>query len=118
MREVDGVRQPAWGRRRWFVDAVMDLAVWEDAAGRVVAFQLAYDRGRAEHVVSWRAGARRLRHEAVDDGECPAGRCKRAPLLLPDGPIPRRWLRSAFVARSDAIDAGIRRAVLRALGAD
>jgi hypothetical protein len=118
MREVDGVRQPPGaGHRRWFVDPAMELAVWQDASGRVVAFQLAYDRDCDEHVVSWRAGGG-LRHDAVDDGEWPTGRCKRAPMLLPDGPIPRRRLRSAFQARAGALDPGIRRAVLRALARD
>ena len=42
-------------RRRWFSSSEMDLIVWYGEGGSVAAFELYYDKNRAEHVLLWRA---------------------------------------------------------------
>lgn len=113
--EIARVRQRAGEpRRRWFADEAMDLTVWQAADGAVVAFQLAYDRPIAEHAVSWRRDGG-LRHDAVDDGETVGVRHKRAPVLVPDGPVPAARLRTELLRRGRAIDGAVLRAVARRL---
>jgi hypothetical protein len=49
LREITGVRQDDPGSsRHWFQDDYFDLFLWLTPAGRVSAFQLAYDRARQE----------------------------------------------------------------------
>ena len=56
LQKIRGVRQDDASRERhWFQDDYFDLFVWTDAAGKVLAFQLCYDRLRNERVLAWNA---------------------------------------------------------------
>jgi hypothetical protein len=56
LQKIRGARQDNASReRQWFQDDYFDLFFWTDAAGKVLAFQLCYDRLRHERVL---AGAR------------------------------------------------------------
>ena len=115
MREIGPVRQPqGGGRRRWFTDTSMDLTVWQNADGDLVAFQLAYDRSGDERCLTWRAG-RGFTHDAVDDGELAPGRHKRSPLLVPDGRVPWQRLSLELERRGGALDPSVVAAVQAAL---
>jgi len=115
LREIPSTRQrEGEPRRRWFTDAHMDLTVWQDGDGALVAFQLAYDKGEGEHALEWRREGG-LRHHRVDDGEAETGRYKQAPLLLPDGAIPLPRLVDEFERRAGAIDADLRARILEIL---
>lgn len=50
LREIRNVKQiPGQGARRWFNDEHLDLFVWYDADGRILGFQLCFDKStRAE----------------------------------------------------------------------
>ncbi|MDZ7829451.1 MAG: hypothetical protein U5K33_08180 [Halofilum sp. (in: g-proteobacteria)] len=117
LREIPSTRQrQGEAQRRWFTDEQMDLTVWQDAAGGLIAFQLAYDKGEGEHALEWRCEGG-LRHHRVDDGETDTGRYKQTPLLLPDGAVPMRRLIDEFARRSHDIDGRLRERVLEALTA-
>jgi hypothetical protein len=83
LQEILNTRQIAGeSRRRWFTSSTMDLIVWSDVGGALLAFQFCYDKGRAEQAVSWKPQVG-LSHMAVDDGEgFEALRYKAAPMLL------------------------------------
>jgi hypothetical protein len=50
-RTAQRVNEP---RRRWFTHSDVDLYVWEDVdSGRIVAYQLCYDKRGDERVVHW-----------------------------------------------------------------
>lgn len=101
MREVVPTRQvPGEPRRRWFASRELDLIVWYDDAGALRGFQLCYDKGRAEHALTWEPAAG-LVHRAVDDGEASAGvRHKATPVLALDAPLDVDSLRERFTAGS------------------
>lgn len=55
LREISNVKQiPGQGARRWFNDEHMDLFVWYDAGGRILGFQLCFDKDtRAERALTF-----------------------------------------------------------------
>lgn len=100
-------------RRRWFSDPYFDLFVWTDAGG-VCSFQLCYDKSGRERALTWsREGG--FRHDAVDDGES-CGTRNRSPVLAADGPFRCREVLERFEAASEAVEEGIRSAVIERLG--
>jgi hypothetical protein len=101
MEEVLETRQvPGEPRRRWFASPDFDLIVWCDTAGAPIAFQLCYDKGRAEHAITWEPSTGLL-HNAVDDGEFHIGlRYKATPVLAPDGAFQLDRIAERFAAES------------------
>ena len=84
LRELPS-RKPENGepRRRWFFCHDLDLVVWLDNDENPVAFQLAYDKYRNEHSISWRAG-KGFQHFKVDEGNPFSGKAQ-TPLLHATG---------------------------------
>lgn len=115
LREIPSTRQrEGESRRRWFTDEQLDLTVWQDADGGLIAFQLAYDKGEGEHALEWRREGG-LRHHRVDDGEADTGRYKQTPLLVPDGAVPIQRLIDEFDRRAGAMDTDLRERILEIL---
>ena len=115
LREIPAIRQrPDEPTRRWFTDERMDLTVWLDARGALLAFQLAYDKSDSERALEWHRNGG-FRHHRVDDGEAETGRYKQTPLLLPDGIVPRDRLLAEFGRRSLELERNLRREILDAL---
>ena len=107
LMELRKVRQVAGeDRRRWFFCHDLDLVVWEDEGGTITGFQLAYDRHRNEHSLSWQQD-RGFAHYAVDDGEPRAG-VDATPFLYPDGPFEqdRVLVQKGLNVRSDGAGKG------------
>lgn len=100
--------------RRWFFCHDLDLVVWEDAAGAVVGFQLAYDKQRRERSIAWQRG-KGFAHYAVDDGEAFA-LTNDTPLLVADGPFEQARVLALFLALAEAVPASIVAFVHRKLG--
>jgi len=72
-------------RRRWFASPDIDLIVWFDEADSPIAFQLCYDKRRAERALTWNPDNGFV-HTAVDTGERQDGlRYKAAPILVEGG---------------------------------
>jgi hypothetical protein len=110
LREISAVRQDrADLHRRWFQDEYFDLFVWVAPDGDIAAFQLAYDRGGKERVLSWDRDAGYL-HRRVDSGEESVFQ-KMTPLLTGAGRFPRLAVMAQFDARSSGLEEGIRRFV-------
>jgi len=105
------VRQiPGENRRRWFYSRTMDLIVWVAESGKIVGFQLCYDRERDERALIWRA-PRYFTHMAVDDGEGRAFRHKASPILTPSGGFSAPRLAEAFRQESADLPPDIARLV-------
>ena len=108
LREIANVRQiEGEPRRRWFQDEQLDLVVWEDPGQGVFGFQLAYDKQRDEHALTWMAGFG-FSHERVDDGEGRPGRYKGTPILVSDGTFNMEDLAPNFLNLSEGLDKGLR----------
>jgi hypothetical protein len=111
LREITGVRQDsAEVRRRWFQDDYLDLFVWTNRRGELVAFQLAYDRFGDEHLLEWQC-ERGYLHRRVDDGRTAGQWGRDAPLLALGKRFPKYRVVTAFGARSAGLPTPIRGAV-------
>jgi hypothetical protein len=104
LTEIPDVRQiPGEPRRRWFTADTLDLIVWCDDTGAPTGFQLAYDKPRSEHALTWtREGG--LAHTAVDDGDAGALAPKATPVLVPDGHFDLDRVRRLFAAAARGVD--------------
>ncbi len=115
LREVTAARRVEGDRlRRWFTDPDVDLTVWYDRFGRPVAFQLGYSRGGIPRAFTWERDGHD-RHERVDDGEGRPGRYKQAPLLVPDGAVPRVHLLRLVRERAGTLEPELRELTLSVL---
>lgn len=89
LREIANVhQQDVHARRRWFCDDYFDLFVWQSAGpgGRIVGFQLCYDKPLFERVLSWReAGG--CAHHRIDSGEA-LPEINRSPVMVAGGAMP------------------------------
>ena len=86
LRELTHVQQkPGEPRRRWFFSHDLDLVVWVGDDDQPLGFQLAYDKYRREHSITWDL-AQGYRHYVVDEGNPIAGKAQ-TPLLWADGPF-------------------------------
>ena len=86
--------------RRWFFSHEMDLILWAGEDGHPSSFQLAYDKYRGEHLVSW-SKDKGTRHYSVDDGEATSNN-KKTPLLHANGAIDAEKVLASF--RAEAIE--------------
>lgn len=91
--------------RKWYFSHDLDLVVWFDPAGLPCAFQLAYDKYRGEHSISWHI-AKGYRHYVVDDGERYAGSFE-TPLLYANGPFKRDVVLEKFLALSGELPSSV-----------
>ncbi len=101
--EVKKVKQePGEGKKRWFTDDYFDLFIWIDEDGVLSSFQLSYDKGHDERVVTWtRKGG--IRHTGVDDGESnPLS--SMTPLLRTDGVFANSEIAEKFRRESGHIN--------------
>lgn len=101
LRELPNVNQVVGEpKRRWFFCHEIDLVTFEDEDG-ICGFQLAYDKHRNEHSLSWHR-ERGFTHYVVDDGEPFAG-VNDTPFLYADGPFKRDRVLERFLALASAL---------------
>ncbi|HEX8459286.1 MAG TPA: hypothetical protein VF656_18485 [Pyrinomonadaceae bacterium] len=101
IRNVKGI--PGQGVRRWFNDEHLDLFVWYDAAGRILGFQLCFDKHtHAERALTFtETEGYTLDQVTAETSVCDLG----SPILLRAGEVCRRQLlaqlgeRGAFLER-------------------
>lgn len=111
LRELPNVRQvQGEPPRKWFFSHDLDLVVWFDPAGMPCAFQLAYDKYRGEHSLSWHHESG-YRHYVVDDGERTAGHGE-TPFLYANGPFKRDTVLEQFLALSGLLPATVAELVI------
>ncbi|MDH3974708.1 MAG: hypothetical protein OEV42_10565 [Deltaproteobacteria bacterium] len=107
LTEFTAVRQDEGGiRKRWFGDEFFDLILWQDGKGKIVKFELCYDKEINEHAFSWSKKAG-LTHLKVDDGEGEAGRYKMSPILVADGVFDNKKIAEKFLDESVLIEKSI-----------
>ena len=103
LQKIRGVRQDVADRERhWFQDEFFDLFAWTDATGKIVAFQLCYDRLHRERVLAWSELAGFV-HRRIDDGEALPVQ-KMAPIMVADGQFEAHRIAAEFDRRTAAID--------------
>jgi hypothetical protein len=91
LREIRNIRDiPGQGPRRWFNDEHLDLFVWYDAGGRILGFQLCFDKDtRVERALTFtETGGYSLDHVAAESSVCDIG----SPVLTPADEFSRREL--------------------------
>lgn len=114
LEEYPKVKQVPGYRRRWYSDDYLDLIVWYDStsdqlAERIIGFQLCYDKGGIQRALTWREDEG-FRHDAVDEGDEPAGR-KKSPVLVDDGIMPVEHVIEEFEHRGANLDNATRELV-------
>jgi len=115
LQKIRGVRQDDASRERhWFQDDYFDLFVWTDAAGKVLAFQLCYDRLRHERVLAWSV-ERGFIHRRVDDGEQTPVK-NMTPIMVTDDRFAAEDIGAEFDIRGSGMDAAVRDFIRRKIG--
>ncbi len=106
LHELGGVQQiKGEPLRRWFYDHDVDLVIWQSPASEIIGFQLAYDKTRNEHSLSWHR-ERGTKHYVVDDGEN-TGVTKQTPFLNLNRAADNDRVLALFLARSSELPTGI-----------
>ena len=114
LREIVNVhQQDPRLRRRWFCDDYFDLFVWEKPGGRIVEFQLCYDKSARERVLKWGANAG-FAHHRIDSGE-PLPGVNMSPIMVADGVMPLSAVRGKFAASAERLDPQVRDFILQRL---
>jgi hypothetical protein len=114
LKEEKNVRQnQSEGRRRWFYDNYFDLITWQDADNEISSFQLCYDKGISERVLTWQKH-KGYSHNKIDDGEVP-GEHKMTPILAVDGKFDKSKIMEKFENDSKEIDRDIAQFVYKKL---
>lgn len=91
LREISNVKEIAGqGARRWFNDAHLDLFVWYDAGGRILGFQLCFDKNtRDECALTFtESDGYTLDHVTTETSVCDLG----SPVLMRADGFSRRLL--------------------------
>lgn len=96
-RQID--REPA---RKWFASDYFDLFVWFGSKGKIIGFQLCYDRQPFQRVLTWDE-TRHYSHNLIDDGENRPGRYKASPILMADGIFEKERIAARFKEESKDI---------------
>ena len=84
LSEIENVKQyDADQHRRWFHDEYFDLYTWETFAGKLLGFQLCYDKHGKQRALRWSPEAG-FAHEGIDAPEDKPGRSMSA-IFVADG---------------------------------
>lgn len=113
LREVPATQAPREPHRRWFADEYLDLVVWISDPGSVVAFELCYDKPRAERAVTWSPEKGYGSFRVDGGGDTPTR--NRTPILISDRSVPKDQVIAQFTERAGALDPAIRDFVLQKL---
>lgn len=116
LRELPMKKQaPGDNNRRWFFCNKLDLVVWFDDDGNPVGFQLAYDKYRNEHSISWHRNGGFV-HYVVDEGNPKSGKAE-TPLLHANGAFNAAPVIGLFRSLSAEMPQHIARFVIEKLSA-
>jgi hypothetical protein len=103
LREIRNVKEiPGQGARRWFHDEHLDLFVWYDARGRILGFQLCFDKDtRGERALTFTEDAGySLDQVAAEASVCDLG----SPVLTRADEFSRQQLIDQLGARGDVLE--------------
>lgn len=93
-------------KKRWFGDKYFDLILWQDKGGKIVKFELCYDKEVNERALTWSEESG-FSHLKVDDGESETGRYKMSPILVADGIFDYKKIAEKFLAQCQSIDEAV-----------
>jgi len=101
--EVPDVRQIAGEpKRRWWLDADLELIAWFNRNSRIIAFQLCYETEGEQKALTWREG-HGFFHSGIDDGEDRPGRHKSTPILIMDGLFDKERIGTRFTQSAQSL---------------
>ena len=89
--------------KRGYSDEFFGLIVGVGQQGKIVSFQLCYDKDSRKHALTWKRPSL-YGHQRVDDGENRPGKHKSTPVLLPDGAFDPRTVAERFKVESSKIN--------------
>ena len=93
-------------KKHWFQDEYFDLFVWFDTTnGKITSFQLCYDRGKQERVISWDY-EKGFSHHNIDDGETSPHK-NMTPVFIQYGRFAHHEVMPKFLQSSSQIDTTI-----------
>jgi hypothetical protein len=115
LREIRDVRQtPGQPTRRWFNDELLDLFVWQDEGGRIVGFQLCFDKDADERALTYSEASGYL----LEDVQAEASSLDMgSPVLANVSTLPFPRLLAQFAERGAGIDSRVLRYVTEKLEA-
>jgi hypothetical protein len=103
LREIRNVKEiPGQGARRWFNDEHLDLFVWYDARGRIIGFQICFDKNtRTERALTFTEEAGyALDQVAAEASVCDMG----SPVLMRGGELPCHGLIAQLGERGETLE--------------
>ncbi|MCK5876440.1 MAG: hypothetical protein KAG43_02295 [Candidatus Marithrix sp.] len=101
-------------KKYWFQDEYFDLFVWFDThSGKIINFQLCYDRLRRERVMSWDY-ENGFNHYYIDDGEYSPHK-NMSPVFFLEGKFAYNEAIPRFIKSSNQIDKKIRHFIIKKL---
>jgi hypothetical protein len=103
LREIRNVKEiPGQGVRRWFNDEHLDLFVWYDAGGRILGFQLCFDKDtRDERALTFTEDeGYSLDHVATEASVCDLG----SPVMVRAGEFSCRQLIDQLGERGEMLE--------------
>lgn len=100
--------------KRWFSDQAHDLLVWLNKEGGVIAFQLSYNKGDNEHLLSW-SEQQGYSHGRIDDGEDVCQHLKMSPIMVSTGTPNYAQVAEIFRSISASLEPGLVEFIYRKL---
>ena len=103
LREIGHIKGiPGQGARRWFNDEHLDLFVWYDAGGRILGFQLCFDKNtHAERALTFtEAAGYSLDQVTTEASVCDLG----SAVLVRAAGVPGQRLIEQLDARAQALE--------------
>lgn len=115
LREIRDIRQtPGQPFCRWFNDELLDLFVWQDEGGRIVGFQLCFDKDADERALTYsETGGYLLEDVQAEESSLDMG----SPVLANVSTLPFPRLLAQLAERGTEIDARVLRYVTEKLEA-
>lgn len=107
-------QRPGEPHRRWFTSESMDLMLWLDEAGGLLAFQFSHGKPAEEKALSW-SREQGLSSQRVEDGSLTLPGHKGSPLLLAEPVTDTRAAANAFANASAQIPAPYATQILQLL---
>jgi hypothetical protein len=115
LREIRDVRQtPGQPYSRWFNDELLDLFVWQDEDGRIIGFQLCFDKDADERALTYSEANGYLLEDVQAEG---SSLDMGSPVLANVSTLPFPRLLAQFAERGAEIDSRVFRHVMEKLEA-
>ena len=108
------MQTPGQPSRRWFNDQFLDLFVWQDECGRIVGFQICFDKDTAERALTYsESDGYRFDNVYGEESSLDMG----SPVLSRAAELPFPLLLALLVERGAGIDARVLHYVIEKLEA-